>query len=43
MRYGNEWGKGDHRHLGDAEAPYCCVDVPTLLRDFWRDLSEANQ
>ena len=41
--YDNERGKGDHRHLGETEAPYCFVDVPTLLRDFWRDVSEASQ
>lgn len=36
--YDNERGKGDHRHHGDREAPYCFTDVPALLRDFWDDI-----
>lgn len=41
--YDNERGKGDHRHLGDTEEPYGFIDVPTLLRDFWHDVSEASR
>jgi hypothetical protein len=41
--YDNERGKGDHRHLGDREAPYAFVDVQTLLRDFWTDVLEASR
>jgi hypothetical protein len=36
--YDNERGKGDHKHLRDAESPYRFVDVPTLIRDFLRDI-----
>lgn len=36
--YDNERGKGDHRHYGDREEPYCFTDVPGLLRDFWNDV-----
>lgn len=38
VRYDNERGKGDHRHLVDKEEPYKFKDVDTLLDDFWRDV-----
>jgi hypothetical protein len=38
LGYDNERGKGDHRHQGDIQTPYRFVDVPTLLRDFWKDV-----
>jgi hypothetical protein len=40
LRYDNEAGKGDHRHLRDAEEPYDFTDSDTLLVDFWRDVEE---
>ena len=40
--YDNERGKGDHRHLRGRELPYVFVDVPTLIRDFLRDVKEAE-
>ena len=40
LRYDNERGKGDHKHLRDAEIAYHFVDVPTLLADFMKDLQE---
>jgi len=40
--YDNERGKGDHRHIGGKETPYHFVDVPTLLRDFLKDVEEAQ-
>ena len=40
LRYDNEAGKGDHRHAGNAEAPYSFADPDTLLADFWRDVEE---
>lgn len=39
--YDNERGKGDHRHIGRKEMPYRFVDVPTLLKDFLKDVEEA--
>jgi hypothetical protein len=38
LRYDNEAGKGDHRHLSDVEHRYSFVDTDTLLADFWRDV-----
>jgi hypothetical protein len=38
MRYDNEAGKGDHRHVGDQEEAYEFVDVDKLLSDFRVDV-----
>ena len=40
--YDNERGKGDHRHLPGAEMRYVFKDVPTLLRDFMKDITEIE-
>jgi hypothetical protein len=38
LRYDNEPGKGDHRHVGSAEEPYAFVSAERLLDDFWKDV-----
>lgn len=38
LRYDNEAGKGDHRHLGAVETPYLFTTPARLLADFWRDV-----
>ncbi|MBX9746164.1 MAG: hypothetical protein K2X34_04635 [Hyphomonadaceae bacterium] len=38
LRYDNEAGKGDHRHVGARETPYRFADLETLQRDFWADV-----
>lgn len=38
LRYDNEAGKGDHRHVGGTEAPYAFTTPAQLLADFWSDL-----
>ena len=38
LRYDNEAGKGDHRHIGGLEKRYKFVDPETLLADFWNDV-----
>ena len=38
VRYDNEAGKGDHRHLGERELPYRFSTLQALLGDFWRDV-----
>jgi hypothetical protein len=38
MRYDNEAGKGDHRHVGDHEEAYEFVNVDKLLSDFRADV-----
>lgn len=40
VRYDNERGKGDHRHLGDEETAYDFIDLERLERDFLRDVRE---
>ena len=39
LRYDNEAGKGDHRHLGDAQRRYIFTDADSLLADFWQDIA----
>lgn len=38
LRYDNEAGKGDHRHLGTREFPYDFRDVEQLKVDFWTEV-----
>jgi hypothetical protein len=40
VRYDNEAGKGDHRHIGDREEPYRFASVDRLLFDFWKDVDQ---
>ena len=40
LRYDNEAGKGDHRHLRDSERPYRFTDPAALLADFWNDVEK---
>lgn len=42
VRYDNEQGKGDHRHLGRKEKEYRFKDVETLVRDFLNDIDRAR-
>lgn len=41
--YDNERGKGDHKHVGEAERPYAFTDVATLVTDFWEDVKRARR
>jgi len=38
VRYDNERGKGDHRHVGDQEYEYKFSSVEQLLADFQSDV-----
>jgi len=40
VRYDNERGKGDHRHLGEREEDYNFTTLEQLLADFERDVKE---
>ena len=40
LRYDNEAGKGDHRHLGDVETSYHFTSPAQLLADFWTDVDQ---
>ena len=39
LRYDNESGKGDHRHMGGKETTYVFVSVDQLLDDFVADVA----
>ena len=38
LRYNNESGKGDHRHLDGVERTYRFTTPQKLLADFWKDV-----
>ena len=40
LRFDNEAGKGDHKHVGDVEVAYQFSTLPRLVTDFW-DAVEA--
>jgi hypothetical protein len=39
LRYDNEAGKGDHKHVGSAEVDYPFRGIEALLADFWADVA----
>ena len=43
LRYDNEAGKGDHRHVGDTESMYSFSSYEKLLADFWADVDAWRQ
>jgi hypothetical protein len=43
VRYDNERGKGDHRHVGDREEDYLFTSVEQLLADFQSDVERWEQ
>ncbi len=38
LRYDNESGKSDHRHIGKKELPYVFTTPQGLLDDFWSEV-----
>jgi hypothetical protein len=38
LRYDNEAGKGDHKHIGGIETAYIFESPNRLLADFWLDV-----
>ena len=40
VRYDNETGKGDHRHVRGKETPYRFVSLARLRRDFEADMKK---
>jgi hypothetical protein len=38
LRYDNERGKGDHKHIGTDKIPYTFTSPQRLLDDFWHDV-----
>lgn len=42
LRYDNESGKGDHRHLHGREEPYPFSHPGQLMTDFFEDIARWN-
>ena len=42
LRFDNEAGKGDHRHMGDQEFDYLFRSIEALLSDFERNVRRLN-
>ena len=42
LRYDNETGKGDHRHVSGTERPYAFTTPEQLIADFQRDIERWN-
>ena len=42
LRYDNEAGKGDHRHVGKTETPYRFSSLDQLIDDFWQDVEQMQ-
>jgi hypothetical protein len=38
LRFDNEAGKGDHRHIGQCELPYAFQGLKKLQDDFYREV-----
>jgi len=43
VRYDNERGKGDHRHIGEKEEDYVFATIDQLLDDFERDIANWSE
>ncbi|MBZ0169711.1 hypothetical protein MELA_01872 [Candidatus Methylomirabilis lanthanidiphila] len=43
LRYDNEVGKGDHRHMGGKESTYEFTTLEQLVADFQRDIARWNR
>jgi hypothetical protein len=39
LRFDNETGKGDHRHVGSKESPYTFTTPEKLIADFQREIA----
>lgn len=43
VRYDNEAGKGDHRHVGKRERAYEFTSIEKLQSDFWADVARWKE
>ena len=43
LRYDNEVGKGDHRHVGEKQSHYVFSTPEQLIGDFQRDIARWNR
>ena len=42
IRYDNETGKGDHRHIWEKEEPYPFKNIEQLINDFQQDIDDIR-
>jgi hypothetical protein len=42
LRFDNEAGKGDHRHVGETETAYSFSTLDRLIDDFWQQVEEMR-
>jgi hypothetical protein len=40
LRFDNETGKGDHKHVAAKEVPYAFTSLMQLVTDFWNEIDE---
>ena len=40
VRFDNEAGKGDHKHIGAVETTYAFTTLEKLVSDFWQAVEE---
>lgn len=40
LRYDNEAGKGDHKHVRNVEVAYTFTTLDQLIEDFWADVAQ---
>ena len=40
LRFDNESGKGDHKHVGEGQVPYVFTNLEQLVADFWNAIAE---
>lgn len=43
IRFDNEAGKGDHKHLDEIEAPYIFSNLDSLQADFWAEVKKRRR
>jgi Family of unknown function (DUF6516) len=43
LRYDNEAGRGDHRHIGGKELPYVFLSPKQLAADFFDDIQRYQR
>lgn len=40
LRFDNEAGKGDHKHMGERQVPYDFTTLDRLVTDFWQAVDD---
>lgn len=43
MRYDNERGKGDHKHIGNREYPITFTTIENLIASFYADIDQLRR